>query len=126
MPAIWSVVGWNAPGAHNGFIDELLATGIVGLTLFTALWLTGLAKAAASRFLHNDAFAALVLLSMLFFLVSNFGDSLMQAYTRFPFYVSLIALFTLLGRRAREHASSSPVVHRAGVGTAWSGDSNQR
>jgi len=99
MPAIWSVVGWNAPVAHNGFIDEALATGVIGLFLFLALWLTGIWHSIRLRVMDGDADAILVIAFMVFFLACNLGDSLMQTYARFPFYVSLTALFTVLGAR---------------------------
>jgi O-antigen ligase len=102
MPDIWSVVGWEPPVAHNGFLDEVLATGVIGLVLFLVAWLTGVALAARLRFKHKDAFSLWVLTAMVFFLLCNLGDSLMQTYARFPFWISLTALFALLGVHARE------------------------
>jgi O-antigen ligase len=107
MPAIWSVVGWDAPVAHNGFIDEALATGVIGLFLFLVLWLTGIWYSIRLRVVHGDADAILVIAFMAFFLACNAGDSLMQTYARFPFYVSLTALFTLLGARRVYRRSQS-------------------
>ena len=43
---------------------------------------------------------------MLFFLLANVGDTIMQAYFQFPFYAALVGLFALAARpdglRARE------------------------
>jgi O-antigen ligase len=102
MPDIWQVVGWEAPAAHNGFLDEALATGLIGLVLFLIFWLSGTVLALLIRARRKDPFATLVVATMLFFLVCNVGDSQMQWYARFAFYVPVTALFALLGRHARE------------------------
>ncbi|MBW4655480.1 MAG: O-antigen ligase family protein [Kaiparowitsia implicata GSE-PSE-MK54-09C] len=43
---IWRAVRWTPPHAHNGFLDLLLALGIVGMVIFTIEYLTSVAKAA--------------------------------------------------------------------------------
>jgi O-antigen ligase len=107
MPAIASVVGWNAPSGHDGFLDEALATGIVGLTLFLCLWLASLVQVVALRVSRKDGFATWIAFALLFFLLCNLSDSILQNYTRFVFYASLTGLFALLGRHAREDEARS-------------------
>jgi O-antigen ligase len=94
MAYVWDVVHWQAVIAHNGFLDEVLATGAIGLVLFLAFWLAGIGLAArASR----HPFGLLVLCWLVLFVLFNLGDSIMQSYFRFPFYASVLALFALLG-----------------------------
>ena len=44
-------------GAQNGFLDELLATGLVGLTLKVAFWLLILGFAVRRAIADRDEFA---------------------------------------------------------------------
>ncbi|KRE97105.1 hypothetical protein ASG89_30075 [Paenibacillus sp. Soil766] len=37
--SVWLQAGWMAPHAHNGFLELMLDIGIIGLTLFTALFI---------------------------------------------------------------------------------------
>lgn len=112
MTYIWGVVHWQAVIAHNGFLDEVLATGAVGLSLFVAFWLSGTVYAIrASR----AAFGLMVLCWMVLFVLFNLGDSILQSYFRFPFYASVLALFVLL---ATEPAMANADARRRTV--AWS------
>lgn len=36
---LWKVIDWEAPNAHDGYLDILLQIGICGLALYMALWL---------------------------------------------------------------------------------------
>ena len=35
---VWKIIGWNAPNAHNGYMDVLLQVGLLGLALYAVLW----------------------------------------------------------------------------------------
>jgi O-antigen ligase len=113
MPAIAAVVGWNAPSGHNGFLDEVLATGIVGLVLFLSFWAVGFAKVVMVRISRNDAFAMWVAVVMLCFLLCNLGDSILQNYTRYLFYAALVGMFAVLGRHARRDEREHVIVRRS-------------
>ncbi|MDQ6672247.1 MAG: hypothetical protein M3069_16135 [Chloroflexota bacterium] len=102
MARIWKVIGWNAPAGHEGYLDEALGTGLIGLSLFLCVWLVGLVLATRARLQHIDPFATIVLAWMILFLMYNVGDSIMQSYFQVPFYASLTALFALLGQQARQ------------------------
>ncbi len=98
MFAIWAVIPWHPPVGHDGYLDETLATGAIGLALFLGLWLTGLVVAWGRRFTRQVVFGEVVGCWMLFFLLANIGDTIMQFYFQFPFYASLIGLFALAAR----------------------------
>jgi len=102
MARIWPIIGWRAPVGHEGYLDEALGTGLIGLFLFLSIWLTGLVLAVRARLQHVQPFAMIVLAWMILFLMYNVGDSIMQSYFQFPFYASLTALFALLGQQARQ------------------------
>jgi exopolysaccharide production protein ExoQ len=110
---------WAPTVAHNGFLDELLATGVIGLTLSMLFWLTALGVAIRTAIVERDEFAWLVSACIAFFLLLNWGDSIMQFYFRFPFYAALVALFALLAspRRAGGAAGSAA---RRGLSSAAS------
>jgi exopolysaccharide production protein ExoQ len=95
---VQEVISWAPVVAHNGYIDEVLATGLIGAALCLAFWLAGLAFGLARARDLSDDFAAVVLCWTLLFLLFNWGDSIMQLYFRFPFYVALAGLFALAAR----------------------------
>jgi O-antigen ligase len=95
-------VGWAAVVAHNGFLDEILATGLIGAGLALGFWLVGATIALVSA--RRDDFAAMVACWVLLFLLFNWGDSIFQFYFRFPFYVALTGLFTLVSRPQAAYA----------------------
>jgi exopolysaccharide production protein ExoQ len=89
---IRQLVGWPAVVAHNGYIDELLATGMIGLLLFVA-FLAFVACVAVSKIRQGDAFGWLCLLFLLLYLLLNLTQSLMQVHLEVP----LMVLFALVG-----------------------------
>jgi len=104
---VQEVISWAPVVAHNGYLDEVLATGLIGAGLSLAFWLVGLAFALARARDLRDDFAAVVVCWTLLFLLFNWGDSIMQLYFRFPFYVALTALFALAARPQLEGATRS-------------------
>lgn len=80
-------VGWQAPVAHNGFLDEALGTGLPGLLLLILVLVYGMrdlwrASFAQSTRSEGTVFGmAVVLLYILF----NMTDTVTQFYFRFPF-----------------------------------------
>ena len=87
---------WYAVVAHNGFLDELLATGAVGLTLFLAFWLYGMVISLRAGRVFRMGTGYMVFGWLLLFLLFNVMDSIMQSYFMLPTLVSLIGLFALL------------------------------
>jgi len=108
---IYHAAGWPAVVAHNGFLDELLATGAIGLGLCLLFWLTSLRtcldlKSYDSRAKHLT-FGWLVL-----FLCFNSMGSLLQSYSEAPTLFSLTALFALLAQPLQYRSYPITVGHQ--------------
>lgn len=99
-----AVAGFPVVAAHNGFLEELLSTGAVGLLLFMAFWIYVILL-ATSRGRHGEPLGWLTLLFMVFYLFLNVSTSLMQSYMEVPF----IIVFALLGLMASRSAADPPV-----------------
>ncbi len=92
----FNYVRWMATAAHNGFIDELLATGAVGLAAFLVFWGFGLAWSV--KLMQQPGCrrsGALVMSWLLLFLLLNTTDSFLQEFARFPFSASLVGMFAI-------------------------------
>ena len=83
-----------APSAHNGFLEELLNTGVVGLVILLAFCLTTLTM-ALRRGRRGDPLGWLVFLFMVFYLLLNLTNALTQEYFQPPFVAILLALSLL-------------------------------
>jgi len=72
------VMSWDAPHAHNGFIDLWLAIGLVGVVMATILLLLVIVR--SMRGLHqqrSDHAMAFALMYMLFFVYANTTESVL-------------------------------------------------
>jgi O-antigen ligase len=99
--ALWNAINWQAPFAHNGYLEELLQTGAIGLGLFITFCLTAI-KDLLQRRPRGSAAEYIVFGWLLLFLLINIVDSLLQqSYLRVPF------MFTLAGLAACSTASPS-------------------
>jgi exopolysaccharide production protein ExoQ len=85
------ILGFAAPSAHNGFLEELLNTGVVGLTIFLAFCLHAMAL-ARRRARRGDPFGWLAFLFLTFYLLLNLSSSLIQDYFQVPFMIILAIL----------------------------------
>jgi O-antigen ligase len=97
LQQVASALNWAPVVAHNGYLDETLATGLIGVTLNVAFWLAALGVALWRAVHDRDEFAWLAAACISLYLLLNWGDSIMQFYFRYPFYASLVALFAMLG-----------------------------
>jgi O-antigen ligase len=95
---MYAAAKWRATAAHNGFLDELVATGLVGLSTFLAFWFTAMyfafRNAIGKSGLERGGY--LVFGWMLAFLLFNGTDSINQNYFQVPTLVCLTAIFALL------------------------------
>ncbi len=85
------LVGFPVVSAHNGFLEELLNTGAIGLTLFLAFW-TAAIFVALKTARRGRPLGWLAFLFLTFYLLLNLTDSLMQEYMEFPFLAAFVAL----------------------------------
>jgi exopolysaccharide production protein ExoQ len=86
--AFWQVHGlsvaadaaWDAPSAHNGFLDLTLSVGILGLVIFIINYISTFAKSYARfcYFRNNEALYPLMLL--IYLVTSNISESGLFAY----------------------------------------------
>ena len=86
------LVGFPVVSAHNGFLEELLNTGAIGLFLFMTFWISAMVL-AVSRARQGDNFGWLALLYLVFYLFLNMTTSLMQEYLE----PVLMVVFVILG-----------------------------
>jgi hypothetical protein len=84
---IFAATKWHAVVAHNGFLDEILATGLVGLTLLLTFWFYGM---YVSLKLRSGGYV--VFGWMLLFLFLNVMSSIIQSFFAYPTLITLIAL----------------------------------
>jgi O-antigen ligase len=95
LAKVKAAVGFPVVSAHNGFIEEVLATGLVGLGLFLLFWIYTMTL-AARRARLGDPLGWIALLFMVFYLMLNITTSLLQNHLELP----LMAVFAIVGLMA--------------------------
>jgi exopolysaccharide production protein ExoQ len=95
--------------AHNGYLEELLNTGAVGLTILLAFCL-GTLTLALKRARRGDPLGWLVFMFMVFYLLLNLTNALTQEYFQPPFVIILVALGLLASGPAPDPAPSPRTV----------------
>jgi O-antigen ligase/glycosyltransferase involved in cell wall biosynthesis len=78
--SIWSVVNWNPPSAHDGFLDLMLDLGIAGVVIFVPAMLIAIRYAVALARRGRTLDAAFPLIFLVFYLLSNLTESYLVAY----------------------------------------------
>ncbi len=97
---VYHEVLWPAVVAHNGFLDELLGTGVIGLLLFLAFWFASMQFTL--RVAKGDKHSGyLVFVWLLLFLFCNSTLSILQSYFQAPTLFSGTALFAVLAQSSR-------------------------
>lgn len=113
---VFAATKWYAVVAHNGFLDEVLATGFVGLILLMAFWAYGMYLGFRLGGGGYLAFGWLLL-----FLFFNTMDSIIQSFFVIPTLISLVGLAAVMdefqvyrcencGEKLIEQASSEGTV----------------
>ena len=86
---------WVAPTAHNGFLEEMLGTGVIGLVLFLAFWFCSMrSNLRVARQDKRAGYLVFGWLLLFLFLYSTGGIQLSSFES--PTLFSLTALFALL------------------------------
>jgi O-antigen ligase len=101
---IEQLVGFPAVSAHNGFLEELLNTGIVGLAILLSFYLYGMVVGLRQARL-GDPLGWLALLFVLYYLLLNVTSALMQQYLEIPSII-ILAIFALMASKPK-HGSST-------------------
>lgn len=91
----------GAPSAHNGFLEELLNTGVVGLAILLAFCL-GTLTVAGRWARRGDPFGWLVFLYMVYWLLLNTTNALSQEYFEPVFVLILMALGLMASKPAAD------------------------
>jgi O-antigen ligase len=106
----------EAPSAHNGYLEELLNTGVVGLAILLAFCLVTL-TVVRRRARRGDPLGWLVFLFMVFFLLLNMTNALTQEYFQPPFVIILVALGLMASTPATDPPTSlrAPAAARGGA-----------
>jgi exopolysaccharide production protein ExoQ len=99
-----AVSGRNS--AHNGYLEEVLNTGVVGLIILLAFCL-GTLTVALRRARRGDPLGWLLFLFVVFYLLLNLTNALTQEYFQPPFVLILLTL-GLLASGPEPDAGGSP------------------
>lgn len=73
--AIWRVLTWNPPHAHNGYLDVWLQIGFVGLVLFILSFAINFYRAIINVLRNDSIVKMFTLLILTFLLVHNITES---------------------------------------------------
>lgn len=104
---VYHEVLWPAVVGHNGFLDELLGTGVIGLLLFLAFWFASMQFTL--RVAKEDKHSGyLVFAWLLLFLFCNSTLSILQSYFQAPTLFSGTALFAVLAQSSRPNFRRLP------------------
>lgn len=102
LDQVEAVVGFPVVAAHNGFLEEVLATGIIGLGLFLVFWIYTM-TVAVRRARRGDPLGWLALLFMTFYLILNLTSSMLQNHLELPFMVVFAIIGLMAVRRPPAH-----------------------
>lgn len=124
---IWQMIDWDAPSAHNGYIDVALQLGIVGLGIYVMLWGRIIYDAARAAAKGNAPEAVWVLLYMLVNMLLNMDEGPLPYPDQFTALMpaTLIFLWKWRQTQARAAVDAIPPVAwlperpaRSGIGSA--------
>jgi exopolysaccharide production protein ExoQ len=102
---IEQLVGFSATSAHNGYMEELLNTGLVGLAILLTLFVHTMAV-VLRKARRGDPFGWLAFLFLIFYLLLNLTNALIQNYFQMPFVI----LLAILGLMASTPATNLPAL----------------
>jgi O-antigen ligase len=107
------LAGWPVTSAHNGFLEEVLNTGMVGLAILLTFCFYTMVV-AVSRARRGDPLGWLAFLFLLYYLLHNLSISLMQEYFEVPFVI-VLATLALMSSKPMTY---SPTLRREAPGAA--------
>ena len=96
---VWQVVQWDAPEAHNAYIDMLLQLGLVGLVIssYTLFWILG--RSFRDSLADLKPWSSFVVVYALSFTITNFSETLLYRAGDIYCWMLVLTYFALL----REH-----------------------
>lgn len=99
-PKMEQLVGFPVVSAHNGFLDMLLASGIVGLAFLLTFCLCAMVT-VTRRARRSDPLGWLTLVFLTFYVLSNLTTSIFTEFYEFKLIVVLAALGLLASGPAK-------------------------
>jgi O-antigen ligase len=113
---IWYIAGWQVPNAHQGFLDLMLAFGVLGLLIYGLLFLRTMTRTLRSV-RRGDLWVALWSVCVLtLFLIYGFVESNIMEQNKMS-WVLFVALAAYAGRPERDGATG----HRPARRNAYRG-----
>jgi O-antigen ligase len=104
---IQQITGFPWVSAHNGFLDVLLNTGIVGLAILLTFYFVAMVVVVRSA-RRGDPLGWLAFMFVLYNLLHNLTVSLTTQELEVPFMI----LLAILGLMSSQRVLSSPVLQR--------------
>jgi len=101
------LLGKFVHSAHNGFLEEVLNTGIVGLALLLAFCICAIAV-ARRRARLGDPFGWLAFLFVVLYLLLNMTSALVQEAPEIPFMIILVILGLMANKRVTPTPRRAP------------------
>ena len=106
---IWNAIGWQAPHAHNGWLDLLLELGIVGVALAAIQVLLVLVKSIRAVVRGQDPDAQYLLLMGFVLLLMNLAESNLVRPANI-IWVSLVISVVALSKIGKEFQATLAAV----------------
>jgi O-antigen ligase len=103
----WRSVRWEAPHAHNGFIDFTLDLGLVGVTILVLAFATALAAAVSRARSSRTISATAPLVILLFYILYNLTESSMLRHNTLFLILYAVATSMALGGKDAPRAGSA-------------------
>ncbi|HYW08713.1 MAG TPA: O-antigen ligase family protein [Longimicrobium sp.] len=108
-------IGWDTPGAHNGYIDLALQLGLAGLIIFAAGFALHFGRSVTALRTTRAAHGFWPLLFLTFMLLYNFTETMLASGNN-VFWVLYVATgCSFLLRRGAPEAAPAPVAPEPGL-----------
>ena len=104
---IWAAIDWQAPSAHNGYIDILLQIGIVGLLLYVWVWGSLIKNSLVAWWQKSLPEARWILLFMLVNLLLNMDEGPLPYPDQFTVLMPGSILLLRSWQRERKFAAAA-------------------
>jgi exopolysaccharide production protein ExoQ len=104
---VWQELKWNAPGAHNGFLELWLGLGLIGLVTFAVSLTANFVLAwKASRSAEREA-SYWAVLYLVFFIAYNLSETLILEQNDI-FWVLYVAIVVSLNGSPKRYPAQAP------------------
>ncbi len=81
--AVWEIISWNPPHAHNGYLDVWLQLGVVGIVIFIISFVINYFRAVLLACRQKDILQMFPLLILTFMIIHNLSESTFMVRNNF-------------------------------------------